>query len=354
MSLNLAIIGAGSIGAKHAEAALAAGMRLGGIVDRDADRAAELATKYSVPHFTTEAAVLSDPAVQAVVIGVPNRYHRELAVAALRAGKDVLLEKPMAMCERECEEIAHVAASTGRLLQMGFVHRYTAVGRLAHQLVQENRLGNIYQVTAQVNLRRGVPGLGKWFTTKELSGGGALIDIGVHLLDLGLYLLGYPNVADVHGQVHSVFGRRMRNYVFENMWAGPANYDGICDVEDSAHAFIRFDNGVTFDLHVSWAGNFPEPSIPATLMAFFGERGGMSFELFGDHVNLAYENGNKVVDERIDAPETMMFRDQLLDFDKGIKLRRVLGAGAREGTIVQSIVDRIYQSSIPYNTALCG
>lgn len=354
MSLNLAIIGAGSIGAKHAEAAQAAGMRLIGIVDRDVNRAAELARKYSVPHSTTESAVLSDPAVQAVVIGVPNRYHKELAIAAFQAGKDVLLEKPMAMCERECEEISRVAASTGRLLQMGFVHRYTSVGRLAHQLVQEHRLGNIYQVTAQVNLRRGVPGLGNWFTTKELSGGGALIDIGVHLLDLGLYLIDYPKVADVHGQVHSVFGRRMRNYIFDNMWAGPPNYDGICDVEDSAHAFIRFENGATFDLHVSWAGNFPNPSIPPTLMGFFGDNGGMSFELFGDHVNLTYEKGNNVVDERIETPDTVMFRDQLLDFEKGIKARRVLGAGAREGTIVQSIVDRIYQSSIPYNAALCG
>lgn len=354
MSLKLAIIGAGSIGAKHAEAAQAANFDLVGIVDKDETRAAELAKTYGAPHGTDASAVINKPDVDAIVISVPNRYHRDLAIAALKAGKDILLEKPMALNERECLEIADVARSTGRLVQMGFVHRYTAVGRVAREVVNQKRLGNIYHATAQVNLRRSVPGLGKWFTTKELSGGGALIDIGVHLIDLGLYLLDYPKVADVVGQVHSVFGRRMRNYVFDNMWAGPPNHDGICDVEDSAHAFIRFQNGATFDLHVAWAGNFPEPSMPATLMGFLGERGGMAFQLFGDHVNLTYENTNKVVDERLDAPDTMMFRDQLLDFEKGIQLRQLQGPGVREGTIVQSIVDRIYSSSIPHAVEACA
>ena len=354
MSLNLAIIGAGSIGAKHAEAAAQAGLRIGGIVDMDPLRAAELAATCNAPHSTEAATLFQDPSIQAVVICVPNRFHKQLAIAALRAGKDVLLEKPMALCESECHEIADVARSTGRLVQMGFVHRYTAVGKLAHEVIEHNRLGSIYHVTAQVNLRRSVPGLGKWFTTKELSGGGALIDIGVHLLDLSLYLLGYPEVADVHGQVHSVFGRRMREYAYEHMWAGPPNHDGICDVEDSAHAFIRFRNGATLDLHVAWAGNFPEPSMPSTLMGFFGERGGMTFPLFGDHVNLTYEKGGEVVDEHMSAPETMPFRDQLLDFAKGIEVREVQGAGVREGTIVQSIVDRVYGSSIPQARELCG
>ena len=354
MSLKLAIIGAGSIGTKHAEAARAAGLDLAGIVDRDASRAAELAKIYEAPHFTEGAAVINDNSVDAIVICVPNRYHKDLAIGALQAGKDILLEKPMALNERECLEIAEVARATGRLVQMGFVHRYTAVGKVARKVIDQKRLGNVYHATAQVNLRRSVPGLGKWFTTKELSGGGALIDIGVHLIDLGMYLLNYPKVADVVGQVHSVFGRRMQNYVFENMWAGPPNHDGICDVEDSAHAFIRFQNGATFDLHVAWAGNFPEPSMPATLMGFLGERGGMAFELFGDHVNLTYENTNKVVDERLDAPDTLMFRDQLLDFAKGIQLREVQGPGVREGTIVQSIVDRIYNSSIPHAVEVCA
>lgn len=194
--------------------------------------------------------------------------------------------------------------------------------------------------------------MGKWFTTKELSGGGALIDIGVHLIDLSLHVLDFPEIADVSGQVHSIFGRRMRDYVFQHMWAGPPNCDGICDVEDSAHAFVRFRNGATLDLHVAWAGNFPEVSVPPTMMGFYGDQGGMGFQLFGDHVNYTRERAGQIVDERIDAPETVPFRDQLCDFATSIKTRQVHGATGRQGQVIQSIVDRIYDSSRPYEGAL--
>jgi len=354
MSIGVAIAGAGSIGAKHAEAAAQAGVRVISVFDTDMSKATALAGSCNAEPIAELSSALRNPAVQAVVICVPNRYHKQLAIDSLQAGKDVLLEKPMAMCARECHEIMDAAAANHRILQMGYVHRYTAVGKLAIQMMRERRLGNIYHITAQVHLRRGVPGLGRWFTTREISGGGSLIDIGVHVLDLGLFLMNYPEVADVHGQVYSVFGRRMNGYVYEHMWAGPPNHEGVCDVEDSAHAFIRLRNGATIDLHVSWAGNFPEKSMPPTFIGCFGERGGMTFQLFGDHVDLTHEQDNKVVDVRIDAPETVPFRDQMLDFAEGVKQRKVLGASGQEGALVQSIVDRIYSSSVPHTLETPG
>lgn len=344
---QIGIIGAGAIGQKHAEAAVAAGAAISWIVDTNVERAAELTEKFGGQPGDSADVVFNDDATDAIVIGVPNRLHHPLAIAALGAGKDLLLEKPMALTASQCEEINKTAARTGRIVQIGFVHRYTAVGRLAKQVVDEGRLGEIYHAKAHLHIRRGVPGLGKWFTTKEVAGGGALIDVGVHLVDLAMSTLGYPEVADVSGQVYSTFGRRMRGYVYENMWAGPPDWDGVCDVEDAAHAFVRFRNGATLELDVAWAGNFPEKSIPTSLVGFFGDAGGMTFELFGDHATLTCERDGALVDERLEAPPAEPFRDQFADFLQSLDTRRVIGANGCEGEIVQQIVDEIYSNSLP-------
>jgi predicted dehydrogenase len=341
------IIGAGAIGLKHAEAARDVGASVRWIADTDFPRAVDVAEKFGGTPCDSAATVLADPAIDAVVIGVPNHSHHPLAIAALEAGKDVLLEKPMALTAQQCHEINDVAARTGRILQIGFVHRYTAVGRLAKQIVNEGRLGNIYHSKAHLHVRRGVPGLGKWFTTKSASGGGALIDLGVHLIDLAMSTLGFPEVADVNGQVYSTFGRRMRGYVYENMWAGPPDWDGVCDVEDAAHAFVRFRNGATLELDVAWAGNFPEPSIPTSLMGFFGDAGGMTFELFGDHAKLTTERDGAIIDERVEAPAAELYRDQFADFMRSLETRQIGGATGQDGAVVQGIVDEIYRNSMP-------
>ena len=349
---QIGIIGAGAIGQKHAEAAVAAGAEVRWVVDTHLDRARELTEKFGGQPSDSFDAVLNDAATDAIVIGVPNRFHHPLALAAIDAGKDLLLEKPMALTAAQCEEINDAAARTGRIVQIGFVHRYTAVGKLARQVVDEGRLGEIYHAKAHLHIRRGVPGLGKWFTTKAVAGGGALIDVGVHLIDLALSTLGYPEVADVSGQVYSTFGRRMQGYVYENMWAGPPDWDGVCDVEDAAHAFLRFRNGATLELDVAWAGNFPEKSIPASLMGFFGDAGGMTFELFGDHATLTTERDGALVDERLEAPAAEPFRDQFVDFLQSLDTRRLTGANGCEGAVVQRIVDEIYLNSLPQRTAV--
>ena len=344
---QIGIIGAGAIGQKHAEAAQAAGASIRWIADTNLDRAAELAGKFGGTPCDSAETILKDAATDAVVIGVPNRLHHPLAIAALEARKDLLLEKPMAMTASQCKEINEAARRNGRIVQVGFVHRYTAVGKLAKQVVDQGRLGHIYHAKAHLHLRRSVPGLGKWFTTKSAAGGGALIDVGVHLIDLAMSTIGYPEIADVSGQVYSTFGRRMRGYVYENMWAGPPDWEGICDVEDAAHAFIRFRNGATLELDVAWAGNFPEPSIPTSLMGFFGDAGGMTFELFGDHARVTTERDGALVDERIEAPDAEPFREQFEAFLQSLESRQVTGANGGEGEIVQRIVDDIYRNSLP-------
>jgi len=343
--MKIGIIGAGAIGKKHAEAAHKSGAQVGWVVDVSLSRAQELAAIYGAESGVALEDVLADPSTNAVAIGIPNWLHKSVAIDSMTAGKDVLLEKPMAMTVRECEQIAEVAEATERVLQIGFVHRYTGVGLAAKEIVDRGEVGEIYHAKANLFARRGVPGLGNWFTTKELAGGGALIDVGVHLIDLAMHIMDFPAVEQVLGQTYHNFGYRMQEYCFETMWGGPPNYEGICDVEDLAHALIRLENGATIDLHVAWAGNYPSKMFPQSLMAFTGEHSGIAFELFGTEVHQCVQEAGRLVDRVIPVEDEDFFLLQMKDFMESVRSRQVLGANAEQGKRVQAIVESVYQSS---------
>ncbi|MEM8864252.1 MAG: Gfo/Idh/MocA family oxidoreductase [Planctomycetota bacterium] len=344
--MRIGIIGAGAIGDKHALAAREAGVEVARIVDRDLSRAKLLAELHQAAAGDKADAIWSDDSIDAVVIGVPNCFHKPLAIEAMQAGKDVLLEKPMALNAAECDELISVASKTERVLQIGFVHRYTAVGQAAKEMVESGRLGEIYHAKAQLFMKRSVPGLGGWFTNKKMSGGGALIDIGVHLLDLSLHLMGQPTPVSVAGKAYSMFGRKMRDYVYESMWAGPPNYDGVCDVDDSAHAMITFESGASLDLHVCWAGNFPDGQLPGSMVGLFGDQGGLTFELFGDKLQLASEIGGRNADSAIALPACDQMVLQMQAFEEAVAKRATTtGASPTDGRNVQALVDAIYASS---------
>ncbi|TWT93419.1 putative oxidoreductase YcjS [Botrimarina colliarenosi] len=343
--MRLGILGAGAIGAKHAAAAVSVGVDVGRVVDRDADRAAALAGDYDAASGSDAKSLWDDSSLDAIVIGVPNCFHRPMALEAMRAGKDVLLEKPMALTAPECDELIAAAEETGRVLQIGYTHRFTAVGSGAKGVVDAGELGAVYHAKAHLYLRRGVPGLGGWFTTKAMSGGGALIDLGVHLLDLGLHLLGQPTAVAVSGKAYAKFGVTMQEYLYELMWAGPPNYDGVCDVDDYATALVTFDSGATLDLQVAWACNLPVGTVPDSMVALLGDRGGLSFELFGDHLLLRSQIAGRNADSKLTLPAVDQMSLQMADFAEAVASRTPgVGATPVEGRKVQAIVDAIYKS----------
>ncbi len=350
MSTTLAFIGAGGIGKWHIESAHARGIPISWIVDLRRELAEGLAATCQARASDRLQDIWDDADTQAVVIGVPNSLHCTLAMDAMKHGKDVFLEKPMAMSVAECQEINRRANASGRVLQIGFVHRYSQVARLGKKLVSEGALGRVHHVKAHLYRRRGVPGLGRWFTQQATSGGGAVVDVGVHLLDLSLHLLGHPTPLSVTGQVHHAFGKRMRDYVYDSMWAGPPDYQGFCDVEDSGHALIRFADGLSLDLHVTWAENFPTDALPSSLMGFFGDRAGITFQLEGDHVMLAGEQNGRLTDVRFSLPESSPLQDQIDDFVQAVETRTVRGATGPQATMVQALVEAIYDSSARQDT----
>lgn len=347
MSIRLGIIGAGSIGEVHAKAATEAGQKVACVADIDLEKAKLLAKEYEGCQATADVKeLLADESIDAVVVCVPNRWHKDLAIESLRAGKDVLLEKPMGLNVAECAEINAAAAETKRILQMGLVYRNSAVGQAAKSVVESGDLGKIYHAKAHLFRRRGVPGLGGWFTTKDVSGGGPLIDLGVHVIDISTWLMGAPKATRVSGKVYSHFGKQMKDYVYEEMWAGPPKLDGVCDVEDSAHAMIHFEGGCSLDLQVSWAINMPTPYMEsAETVALFGDRGGLTFKLLGDHVDVASENYGRNVDTRILLTETDQFAEQARKFAHCVETRETPIATGEHGQYVQTIIDAIYESS---------
>ena len=249
--VNVGVIGAGSISDFHLDAYRQhPDARLAAICDLNADRAREKALKYGIPHvYTDYRELLNNPEIDAVSICTWNNTHAEISIAALRAGKHVLVEKPLCRTVEEALEIERAVRETGNILQVGFVRRYDDNARMIKAFLQSGEFGEIYYAKASCIRRNGNPG--GWFADIERSGGGPLIDIGVHMLDLTLYLMGSPKPVSVYGTTYAEFGPRRRGL---GDWGTP-DWNGYYDVEDLATALIKLDNGATLSLEVSWAAN---------------------------------------------------------------------------------------------------
>jgi predicted dehydrogenase len=352
MAMRIGIVGAGNIGQVHAKAALGAGSSVVAICDVDRDKAEALAAtcpEAKALHSVDD--LLSRDDVDGIVIAVPNHAHMEVALEVLQGGRDVLLEKPMAMSVEECERIVGAIRDSDRLLQMGFVCRFAPAAVAARKLIEEGALGEIYHAKAFMYRRRGIPGLGKWFTTKSKSGGGALIDIGVHFIDLALHLAGYPRPQRVSAQCVSRFGSPIGEYRFAEMWAGPPNPDGVFDVDDGVSALVRCEGNLTFELNVTWATNLPENVMPEGLV-LLGDRGGCYLNLWENQLVLTTPDGDPLKDTQIPlttAPDDdawdCAWRGEHEYFSRVIRDRTPPHPSAANGLTVQRIIEAMYASS---------
>ncbi len=349
MSFGLGIVGAGSIGAIHAQRAVEAGMRISGICDVRRDRAESLAAKYPGAFATTEQEdLLSRPGFSAVIVATPNAYHKRVAVVSMLSGRDVFLEKPMAMSAEECDEIIAARNESGKLLQLGFVSRYAPAAVGVRNLVAAGKLGRIYHVKAALYRRRGIPGLGRWFTTKALSGGGVLMDLGSHLIDLVLHLTGSPVPVSACAVCAGTFGAPINRYRFTEMWGGPPAPEGTFDVEDSASGLVRFEDGMTLELNVTWAANLPQLP-PRDGFLLLGDRAGCSLSLWDSQVIVSAERGGQLADERVrlppDDPWAAAWATQAQTFARNVTARDKPEASGEAGRTVQAIIDAMYRSA---------
>jgi predicted dehydrogenase len=246
--LRVGVVGTGWAGEAHIAAyRQQSGVEVVAIADPRESRLAELAAKYGLAHtYTDYHDLVARDDLDIISVATPNHLHAPVTVAALESGKHVLCEKPLARELAEGETMVRAAMSAKRVLEVAFNHRQRGDVRVLKAHIDQGGLGNIYHAKATWMRRSGIPGMGGWFTTRAMAGGGPLIDLGVHVLDMALYLMGEPEVSAVSAATYAELGPRGRG--------GRGDNAGLTyEVEDLATAFIRLSNGVTLLLEASWA-----------------------------------------------------------------------------------------------------
>ena len=278
-NLKIGFIGCGGIAnQKHFPGmAQQKGVDLVAFCDIIIERAQEAAKKYGIPEakvYTDYHELLADKSIDAVHVLTPNVSHSEITVAALDAGKHVLCEKPMAINPEEAQRMLEARDRSGKLLTIGYQYRHFHEHAVAKKVVDDGWLGDIYYAEATYIRRRGVPTWGV-FTDKSKQGGGPLIDIGTHALDLTLWLMGNYEVDYVVGTSFEKLGRLLDpEQQGQNDWRGrPDSWNNkTFEVEDSAFGFIKMKNGATINLKASWALNM---ATKPGMVLLCGTKGGL-------------------------------------------------------------------------------
>jgi predicted dehydrogenase len=344
---KVAIIGAGMIGNTHADAYNDTGeAEIVAICDVNEAALSKLADRVGVPaggRYKDYRQMLTDADIQAVSVCVGTAWHKEVAVAALAAGKHVMLEKPMAINVGQAEEICQAASKAKGVLQLGMVVRYGPEMLALREWIDGGQMGDVYHMRAVTLRRRGVPGLGGWFTTKKYCGGGAVIDIGVHVIDLAMYLGGHWNPTSVSAMTYAKFGPQMKDYKYVEMWAGPPKPDGVFDVEDYATGMIRFADKATLTFEICWAANLKDE----LFVEILGEQAGAKvLNLDERPLEILTQVNGQLVDicPKYD-PTQNRWKIQMQTFLAACRGESKPPATADQGRILMKTFDAIYASS---------
>ena len=242
---------------KHANAEVAA------LADINPLAAEEVGRKFCIPTLYLDyRQMLAEADIDCVSVCVPNALHMPVVIDCLQAGKHVLCEKPLARDAKEGAKMVAAAEKAKKKLMIQFNNRYRPEAKLLKEYVTNGELGDIYFARCGWIRRNGIPGWGGWFTQKELAGGGPLIDLAVHMLDLTMWLMGSPEPVCVLASTYSAFGPKMEAL---GPWGTP-NKKGKFDVEDMAVAMIKFAGGQTIALEASWASRCKREWVYSTLM----------------------------------------------------------------------------------------
>jgi len=268
MTIRVGIIGCGAMAGVHVRGYKACNdVSVVACADVQPERALSFAAQHDIPRTYENAdAMLRAEKLDVVSVCAPNYAHCAPTVEALRHGAHVICEKPIAMNSEEAAAMVAAAKDTNRLLTIGHHMRFHPYCKYLKQIIDDGELGHIYYGRSHALRRRGVPGWGQ-FHIKSQSGGGPLIDIGVHTLDLIIWLMGSPRPVSVSGSVYTQFGNR---HTYFNPHGTYRRED--YDVEDFACALVKFDNGSTLTLEASWAAHLKdEETFPQVIL---GDKGG--------------------------------------------------------------------------------
>lgn len=328
-----------------------AGAEIIAIADLNEAAAQAAAKTYGVEkaYGSIETMFAELPELDAVTIIVPNKFHAPLAVQALEAGKHVFCEKPPAIDAAGVQKMKDAAEKAGKTLMFNFNNRARPESFAMREYVENGTIGRINSAQAKWIRRTGIPGFGGWFTNKDLAGGGPLIDL-LHMVDLAMYLMDYPEPAHVLGQTFSDF---IDDKNFKGPWGIP-DAGGPTNVEAAAHGFVTFKSGQTLNLQVSWAELVKREEVS---VVFQGTKAGGKIErLFGrdgldetsiDSCELYTQEGGNSVNRNIvtEACEDMGRSRSAANF-----IHTITGAEKPLNTPDQAlslmkVIDALYQSA---------
>lgn len=341
--LKIGIIGAGSISESHITAYLKNNnVELYALCDLDKERLSYMAEKYQVSRtYTDMNEMLSLKELDAVSVCTWNSAHAPCTIAALNAGKHVLCEKPMAISEEEARTMKEAAERNNKLLMIGFVRRYGNDCKILKEFIDTDYLGEVYYAKATYLRRKGNPG--GWFGDKSRSGGGPLIDLGVHVIDLVRYLLGNPAPVSVYGATfHKLADRKnIRGKKFYQ--SASASENDICDVEDLATAMIRFDNGAILSIEASFSLNIKNDEGKIEL---FGTKGGAKLN---PELELYNELHDYLSNITLDAETALsfdgLFENEINHFVSCLTEGTTCLSPGEDGIDIMRILDAIYESA---------
>ena len=272
--LNVGVIGGGSISEYHLGPYFAhSNVEIVAICDRNEERLQVLGEKYNAVNVYTEVdALLANDQIEAVSICTWNNSHAEIAIKALQSGKHVLIEKPLSVTLEEAYAIEAAVKDSNKILQVGYVRRFASNVAVLKKFIDAGELGELYYAKASCLRRVGNPG--GWFSDSTKSGGGPLMDLGVHMIDLCWYLMGKPKPISVTGNTYKKLGNRSHIENLSFYKAADFNADHN-DVEDLANALIRFENGASLFVDVSFTLQAKQDELSVKL---YGEKGGAEIE----------------------------------------------------------------------------
>lgn len=346
-TLRAGVLGCGEIGRRgHIPGFQAAGIEVVAVCDTNLARAQNVARELHVPRaYGDYKELLADADVDVVSVGLPNFLHAPVTIAALEAGKHVMCEKPFATSAALAEEMIATSKRVGKMLSINQHMRFEGTSRAMHDAVAEGRFGKLYLADVRMIRSTGIPGFGSWFTNKDLAGAGALYDIGVHMLDLAMFLLGFPKVSAVRGMLSSALGVQK---IGLGGWGIDRGTAGRFDVDDTAIAHISLADGGVVRLIVTWAA-FGSSEERVTL---YGTRGGAdrSSDKYGRETPLRfYQEHNGAMETVI--PDTSRYPSagtsaSIASFIAAIRGEGPLVVKPEEALQTTRILEMIQQSAV--------
>lgn len=341
--IKVGIIGVGSISNEHIKAYQKnENVELYAFCDINEEQLNMMGDKYGVDRrFTDMNDMLALEEIDAVSVCTWNSAHAPCTIAALNAGKHVLCEKPMATSKEEAEKMKEAAEKNGKLLMIGFVRRFGNDCAILKDFIENDYFGDLYYSKATYLRRKGSPG--GWFGNKELSGGGPLIDLGVHVIDLVRYLMGKPKPISVYGATFNKLGDRSHIKDKAGYSSSGKSDKDVFNVEDLATGMIRFDNGAVLQVEASFSLNLKQDKGEIEL---FGEKAGAKLS---PELELYSEQNGYMTNVTLTTPTALsfdnLFANEINHFVSCVTDDTTCISTAQDGIEIMAILDALYESA---------